>query len=144
MTELRPLRAEDYVKAVGPVSHIDVWEAARLVSRRGVGFSGWVDDRLAGCAGLLPLWPGVAEAWLAPTALGRAYPVFLCRSVRNVLRMAVRDWGLWRVQADVVADHGAGIAFVERLGFRPESVMRRYGPKGEDFLRYAMFPGEGA
>jgi hypothetical protein len=45
------------------------------------------------------------------------------------------------VQAGVVAEHGAGRRFVEHLGFTEEGLMPKFGPRGETFAKYVLFPG---
>lgn len=98
------------------------------------------DGTVLGCMGILPLQPGVGEAWLVlSTALPAGAPSRLwalaARLIEQELSRAMPD-SFHRVQTAIPLDFPAGQRFVRRLGFRPEGVMRKYGADGSDFLRY--------
>jgi hypothetical protein len=144
MGQLVPYRAEHYRAAtrggLSPLVGLVSDESADYYASRGVGYTGFVGDAIAGCAGVVTYWPGVGEAWAVLTDVGRAHPLFVHRSVSRGLREIVASSRLRRVQADVVADFAIGRRWVECLGFEFESLMRRYGPNGEDFARYRVLP----
>jgi hypothetical protein len=94
-----------------------------------------------GCMGILPLQPGVGEAWLI---LSTAFPVaapsrrwaVAARLAEQELTRAMTD-DFHRVQTAIPLDFPAGQRFAARLGFRSEGVMRQYGADRSDFLRFA-------
>jgi hypothetical protein len=140
--EVRPFTPADYVAAIG-----DGWcistprQVGELFAATGPAYTALVDGEVAAVAGIAVMWPGVAEAWAVLTAVGRAHPAFVHRAVARTLRGLVRQLGLRRLQASVDASNPVALRWAEVLGFRPEGVMRAYGPQGQDFVRFAMFPG---
>lgn len=125
---------------LSPLVGVTSDEVAWAYKHRGVAYTGFVDGEIAGCAGVLVQWPGMGEAWAILTDVGRAHPIFVHRVVSRTLREIIVHSRLRRVQADVVAAFAVGRRWVERLGFEFESAMPRYGPKGEDFVRYRILP----
>jgi len=100
-------------------------------------FTGVVRGEIAGCAGLIPLWPGVAEAWMVSTALFTRYPKTIHRGIAAGLATLAETMGLHRIQAAVHQEHRVSLRWLRRLGFRLEGTLRRYGPDGADYLRLA-------
>jgi len=97
--------------------------------------TGW--DRAIGCAGIVPLWPGVGAAWLFGGAELRRRPLLLHRAVARGLPLAMAGLGLHRLQISVHAGFAAGRVWAERLGFACEGAMLGYGPNGDTYIRYA-------
>lgn len=107
---------------------------------RGPAFSGFLNGTLLGCAGVVPLWPGLGEAWIVLSPEGRRHRAWY-RAVARILPSIAASGRFRRIQADVVREFEAGRRFVERLGFKYEFTMPKYGPNGEDFVRY-VYPLE--
>ena len=76
------------------------------------------------------------------TPYGRKYPQTICRHVVRALRHVIREYGLRRLTADVPEPYLVGHRWVTWMGFERESAMKLYGPRGETFIRYALFPKE--
>ena len=142
MIDLRPMRPEDYVVAAGDsFPFINAHTHGRTLATSGPAFAGWDGDQLLGVAGVARGWPGVGEAWAILTDAGRRKPIAVCRMVRDGLSLCARAGRFRRVHADVISTFARGCRWVEALGFKAECVLERYGPNGEDFIRYVMFPG---
>ena len=104
------------------------------------GAVGWtlrMEDEIIGCAGLLPMWPGVMQAWLLPSPLLPRYPRTVVEALIVNLQRLIADRGLRRVQCTVQKEFLAGRRLVEWLGFEPEGLAIAYGPQGEDHVHYA-------
>jgi hypothetical protein len=136
---VEPMREEDYEKLMSG-STVDLSGLSQFMKVRGPAYTGRIDDEIAICAGVLIPWPGLGEAWAVLSDLGRQHPLFVHRRVARVLRSIIRECHLNRIQCGVDISFSVGREWVERLGFRPESVMPQYGPKGETFVRYVIFP----
>ena len=111
------------------------WQAHQVGNYPGLTLV--VADKPIACAGLVTMWPGVAEAWayLSPAVEHRA--VALHRQVKRALLMGERHLNLHRIQAAVRCDFVVGYRWLERLGFEPEGLMHKYGPRKESYMRFA-------
>jgi len=100
-------------------------------------WTGLVDGRVVGCAGVLPQWPGRAIAWALLTRdLTARHFLRVHLKVLRVLRGA-QDRGVRRIETTVDAGFDAGHRWARLLGFRPEGLMRAYSPDGRDHVLYA-------
>ncbi len=89
------------------------------------------------CCGVDTLWPGVGEAWASFSPLAAKYPHVL-QCMKWVIGQCFTRWGYWRVHAILAVDDDAAIRMDERLGFKRESILRKYGSHGEDRYMYAI------
>lgn len=103
-------------------------------------FTGFVDGKIVAVAGLVKMWPGVAEAMSVMTPSAKPYMKSIHRKSRDVITEAIKKWGLHRIQTVVWDASPAGRKWVEALGFEIESPMKKYGPHQETVLRYVIFP----
>ncbi len=101
-------------------------------------FSGLVDGKLIGCGGIINIWPGLAEAWLALTPFAKAHVSFLYRQSLRFLPWARSTYTLRRIQTTVQADWVEALRFIERLGFVRVALLEQYGPNGEAHFLYEM------
>lgn len=116
------------------------WLADRLdpYALRGCAFTGLIDGKVVGCAGVRPLWPGVGEAWAVFSLEALDRRVSLFRAAARGLAALEDAQALRRIQATCHADHAAGARFLQALGFEREGVLRRYGLHGEgNYFLYA-------
>lgn len=107
--------------------------AAHLASLKGVGWAIVEDNVVFACGGIVEKWPGSGQSWaiFSDAVLQRFRPVH--RLVTGVLRDA--PWT--RIEMDVDAEHVAGIAWAERLGFVNEGLRRKYTVDGRDVYLFA-------
>ena len=96
-----------------------------------------IDNKVIASAGLVPLWPGVAEAWMIPGADTGRHAIAVGRELRRRLGSVMRDRGLNRVQANIHHEFERATRLAEWLGFKNEGLMRRFGVEGADYFRYA-------
>ena len=95
-------------------------------------------SEVLGCFGIDDLWVGSGHLWsaFAPGALAEPGAYRRLRSVVDKIWNGAA-FGYHRWQAVVGAKDPEGIRLLEHLGMRTETLMRRYGPNGEDFWLYA-------
>lgn len=107
-------------------------------------WSGVVDGRVIGCAGILAQWPGRAIAWaLLSRELTARHFLHAHHKVAAVMKAAHRA-GARRIETTVDAGFDAGHRWARALGFAPEGLMRAYSPEGRDHVLYARIPEQGA
>lgn len=96
------------------------------------------DARIIACGGIiLPPWRGHAEAWMVVGAAARASAFALHRSVKRQMEVVIAAHGLRRLQAVARSDFPAARAWLKRLGFEAEGVLRCYGPDLTDCIMMA-------
>ena len=136
-----PFKPEHLVKirARGDTGFVtDYLAIGKMYEALGPAFSGEVDGQLLGAAGIAILWKGVGEAWVwVPPEVAR-YPLFFHRNIRDMMVEVKRAKHLVRIQTTVKVRDVTANAWIKRLGFKAEGVMRRWGPDGEDHIRYAI------
>lgn len=90
------------------------------------------------CAGIHKMWNGVGEIWAVFSPLAKKYPDTWIVA-RKLLTQYFSRNGYVRLQAALdPLNCPEAIRFDERLGFKPEGLMKRYGPHGEDQILYAL------
>ena len=92
------------------------------------------DGKILVCSGVHNMWSGVGEAWavFSPDAGNHPHMWVLAKQVMTGWKQIYH-----RLQAALDVNYPQAIRFDERLGFKPEGLMRRYGPHGEDRIMYA-------
>tara|TARA_R110002126_G_C10287404_1_gene485684 strand:- start:51 stop:491 length:441 start_codon:yes stop_codon:yes gene_type:complete len=104
---------------------------------RGLAFLG--EGNVYAVTGLAPMWDGVAEAWFIPTKDMQKKKIQTIRLVRRELDAAIQRLKLRRVQAAVRSDFAGAHKLAKFLGFESEGLMKKYGPDGLDYERYAKW-----
>lgn len=99
---------------------------------------------LLAVGGVVQNWRGRGMAWLLP---GRRMTAAHWRAAIRRCRARLRELqagGYWRIEATALASAPRRVAFLERLGFEREGLLRGYGPDGADHQLYARVvrPGE--
>jgi hypothetical protein len=102
----------------------------------GPAWTGMLDDRILFCTGALIIWLGVAEVWSFCDEECSRYPREVLKYQNEYLDRVIREQKLHRVQAHVRASWRSAYRYIERLGFKREALMLKYGPNGEDFYLY--------
>lgn len=109
----------------------------KLLSRPNLSFTALIDGRPAGCAGVMPLRPGVGQAWAVLSDDILHMPVSLTRAVLRELARIEGYHDLRRVQATVAEGHDEGCRWLAFLGFEVEGLLVNYGPGGAgDYWMY--------
>jgi len=103
---------------------------------KGESYTAFDSTDIIVCAGILPLWRNVGEAWMATSPLIEKYKIFVAKNIRKIFKEIIFNLQLERVQTFVDSENMASINLVERLGFKKEGLMRKY-IGGRDFIRYA-------
>jgi len=102
-----------------------------------IGYTGMEDDTVLATGGVHRMWNGVGEAWLLVGAEGYAKPKTVAKYTDYIFQHIQEEHQMFRIQASVsVADNRAN-RYAQWLGFEKEGIMRRYGPDGTDYIRYA-------
>ncbi len=132
-----------HLRAVAPqcaqaehAAYIDSLELAALV-QPGAAFTATEGREILGCAGVVPLWPGVGQAWAVFSDALLARPVTLTRASERALDRIAAARDMRRIQATVRDGHGNGARWLSFLGFELEGLLVNYGPGGTgDYWMY--------
>ena len=103
------------------------------------GMSWSVDDNgtIVASGGLIPLWGGVAEAWMIGGDEIGKHRVKVSRLIRTMLDDVMQLHGVYPVQANIHHRFERAIRLAEWLGFENEGLMPRFGAEGDDYYRFA-------
>ena len=104
---------------------------------QGMSWSAEVDGRIVASAGLVPLWKGVAEAWMISSDDVGRHQIKVARQIRTMFDDVMWQRGIYRAQANIHHKFEKAIRLAEWLGFEQEGLMRRFGVEGADYYRYA-------
>jgi len=104
---------------------------------QGMSWSAEVDGRIVASAGLVPLWKGVAEAWMISSDDVGRHQIKVARQIRTMFDDVMWQRGIYRAQANIHHKFEKAIRLAEWLGFEREGLMRRFGVEGADYFRYA-------
>lgn len=102
----------------------------------GIATSGVLNGRIIGSAGVLPIRPGLAQAWAVFGDIPKpCWPAVVGR-IRVALERAHLA-GARRIEAQVRRGFGPGVRLARLLGFEVEGILRAWGPDGVDYLMYS-------
>ena len=132
-----------HLRAVAPqcaqaehATYVETLETSALV-QPGMAFTAIADQTVLGCAGVVPLWPGVGQAWAVFSEELLAHPVTLTRASERALDRIATAQDMRRIQATVRDGHGRGARWLSFLGFELEGLLVNYGPGGAgDYWMY--------
>ncbi len=98
--------------------------------------SGFRDDEVILCAGILPQWEGRAIVWaLLADSVGRCDMMWIHRQTLWFLDTQVKNYR--RIEAHVDELFTAAHKWVRMLKFESEGLMRHFDPLGRDMRLYA-------
>lgn len=118
-----------------PVS--DLTERYELAAINGLSFSAIDNGWVVASAGLIPLWPGVAEAWLLASNRIDQHAIPIGRAVRRGLYEKIEMEQLHRVQAVTRHDEPMLARWARFLGMQHEGKMLAYDQRQADYDRWA-------
>lgn len=131
------LRALDRAEADATCGALsDEERGQRLAAGVGTVFTVWSDDEPVAMGGWLPLWPGVASAWMLATDRLLEAGVALDRAAIIGHERMFAD-GYHRLQVFSLASRTDSRAWLINLGYIPEGTHPCFGRHGETFLSYA-------
>jgi hypothetical protein len=119
--------------------HEDYLPSILAQLRMGPAVTAFVDLKPVAIFGFIPVWSGVAEAWLVVDNHARKYPVAMTKYGIAVQDIAKISLGLHRTQITVRMTDKRAYKWALALGFRQEGVMSKYGPDGIDYILMARF-----
>lgn len=102
-----------------------------------IGYTGMEDDTVLATGGVHRMWDGVGEAWLLVGKEGYEKPRTVARYTDLIFQHIQEEYDLFRIQASVSALDIVANRYARWLGFEKEGIMRKYGPDGSDYIRYA-------
>ncbi len=86
--------------------------------------------------GVAPEGNGESWGWAYIGSRALQYRMFLTRETRRCIEQARRGLQLKKMKVSVDLNHAAAGEWAEVLGFHKESLMKSYGPNGEDCYLY--------
>ena len=96
-----------------------------------------IDGEIIICGGIMLMDWRCGEAWTLFADNFQKYPIAVFKTCKYVIEKISKERNLKRVQAIVEPTVNGGRAFIERLGFQEEGLLRSCGPKGEDYIMFA-------
>lgn len=125
----------DYEKKCREGQPVEMWAQIKKTAGPAVTV---VDpqDQIVFCCGIHNMWHGVGEIWAVFSPLAKKY-AHTWVVAKHLLDITFKDYVRLQAPLEPIGCPEA-IRFDERLGFRPEGLMKRYGPHGEDMIMYAL------
>ena len=128
IVEYKPEHARDILAGdmnKGAPKHIGQFrDFAESINRPGTSFTAIDNGYLIACAGIIPLWRGVGEAWFLGSERLHEYTKPIIRAVKKDFKRMIEDWE-------------EAQRFAKFLGFKDEGLMEKFGPDGSDYYRVA-------
>ena len=102
-----------------------------------IGYTGMDGDVVLATGGVHPMWEGVGEAWLLVGKEGYNKPKTVARYTDMLFQHIQEEHKLFRIQASVSVLDLTANRYAQWLGFQKEGIMKKNGPDGTDYVRYA-------
>ena len=83
--------------------------------------------------GVRPMWPGVAEVWMLPGIGIEENAIALVKGGRHIFAQIEQEYGVRRLQIAVRKSNYTAYKFARSVYFEQESLMRQFGPEGDDY-----------
>src|SRR5882762_6511160 len=143
MLEIKPFEPEHLALVIGREPDLgvlrsmpDVKKIAAEYATRGPCWTGFWNGQAMASVGIVILWPHVAEGWAFTSDLVRQHPCAFHRAVCHKLRYVMQKYELHRLQLSIQHSHTVSRMWAYRLGFRSEGRMKKFGPSGDNYVRY--------
>lgn len=94
-----------------------------LKTRPYMAFSGQIEDRLLGAAGIVNLGGGDGYAWVYVSPEIENYKIWFHRNIKLYMRAIIRTYRLSRIQADTLAYVQRNCEWLEKLGYKVKPYM---------------------
>jgi len=105
-------------------------------SRMGYSATITVYDKPTVCFGFIPLWQGVAEAWMLVDVDIRTKTVPFLRNTKHIFLGIGSIMGLHRLQMYVHEHNQRAIRYAEYAKFKREGLLMNYSPIKENYYCY--------
>jgi hypothetical protein len=115
--------------------------SAELNHTTGSAFTALYHGTPIGCAGLRPMWGGVAEAWILFGPDAKDHILYLYKNTKQYLSDLTDKLNLHRIQAYCRTDWPEAINFLHHAGFVVEGKARGYNVDGTDAYFMAIVNG---
>ena len=110
---------------------------AYFLKEIGMSFTGLINDKPIAAGGVFHLWDGVAEGWVLASKEIYKYPIFCAKHIKRRTEIIIKANNIKRLQTSVKADCDVALRFAKWMGLKEEGIMKKYGPDGSDFIRFA-------
>jgi len=100
-------------------------------------YTALLESKVFMIGGVYGLWKDVGEAWFIMSSIAYDKPFAAAKYSSILLDHVQEDAKLQRIQASVHTNDKQAIRYVEWLGFENEGLMKKYGPDGSDYYRFA-------
>lgn len=97
-------------------------------------YTGFVDERVAICVGMIEIWEGRAELW---ALIAHDIGAKSMHSLHYTAKAWLAQCKYRRVEAHCDAEFGQAHRWLRLLGFEYEGPLAKYTPDGRDCLRFA-------
>jgi len=97
------------------------------------------DKQILACFGIIFVGPKTAEAWAMVGDDVKANAKSIHKAAKWCLEEAHKRYEIRRLQAAISESRPTARRWAQKLGFRAESFMPKFGPDGETFIRYVRF-----
>jgi hypothetical protein len=111
-------------------------ELAEKREKEGVSYTGEVDGKVVGCAGVDIYWKGVGEIWSLISSHLRSNPKQTYRCIKEGLRIIVECYAVRTLLAYARADFPEAQRMLEHLGFTQKCRIENYNPDHTDAYLY--------
>jgi hypothetical protein len=94
-------------------------------------------DIVLACAGVNVFWEGVGSLWMRTSKQAEEHWLTTAKASKAFLALMQATFKFRRLQCTVKRESDLNLRFAMWMGFRPESVLRKYGPEGSDYVLLA-------
>ena len=107
-------------------------------SKRGQAFTYFLNDKPVFACGIVPLWQGVAEAWVLAGKNIFDIKILAAKTIKELQDQTCKKYKIKRLQTSVKADFERGLRFATWCGFEIEGLKKQYGPDGSDYYQLGI------
>ena len=100
-----------------------------------IGKTGRLDGVIIGICGLTKVTDYMSEGW---AYFSESLPKMSLSVVREIRKFINAQKHIRRIQCTVDVYNTKAVKFAEALGFKPESILKSYGPEGHDHIMFTI------
>jgi len=114
-------------------------ERLKGLTDQSYAFTAMSEGEIYAMCGVYPMWPGVAEAWLIPSAIVNRRTISFHRASLRFFEYAASKLAIKRLQFTVHSLNVQADTWAKRCYFTSEGILKQYGPDSADYRMYARF-----